>query len=932
MSPRQWIPRSGALGRARVGWALALAFLAAPVAAHAQPRPTRPDAPRHFAITGARIVTGAGQTITNGTVVLKDGIITAVGRDVRVPEGAWVVDASGKTVYPGLIDALTDLGHPAARTARTATPAAMARPFGAMRAVEPADYSWGPEDRPGTHSESTAAEDINTGDPRIAQWRGAGFTTVVSTLDDGLVTGQAAVLNLGDYERGRGMVVATPVAMRVKLQDRTYQGYPQSLLGSFAYLKQLYLDAQYYDRAWTAYGADPKGAQRPEWDGTLEPLRVQLHTRYPVIFPAADRKEILRAVATAKVMGVRPVVYGAQSAYDATDVLKSAGVPVLVSLDWPTPPRNGDPEAKPTLEMLRLWDRAPTTPAELQQAGVSFAFTSGGITSASDILTNARKAVALGLSKDAALQAFTTSPARIMGVDDRLGSVEVGKIANLVVATGDIFDEGTKIETVFVDGDRFDVQAEETAGAGRGPRAGGRAGGAGRTGAASNAEADIPKAPVEMSHNTGPYRSDAVTLIKGASVMTASHGTLDNADVLIRDGKIAAVGTGLQAPRGARIVDGTGTYVTPGIIDSHSHIAADAINEGAVNVSAMVSIRDVLNPTDPSVYRALAGGVTIANIYHGSANPIGGGSAVLKLKWGSDAFDMLMAGTQEDVKFALGENVKRDRNPDRYPGSRMGVQDVIRQAFLQAEEYRKTWDAWNAGDHRGVEPRRDLGLERLAGILRGERWMHVHAYRADEMLQTMRLAEEFGIRVRSFEHGLEGYKIADELAAHGAGVSTFSDWWAYKVEAYDAIPYNAALMSERGVIVSINSDSEEEMRHLNQEAAKAMKWGGMSEAEALKLVTLNPAMQLGIDDRTGSLDVGKDADVVVWDGNPLSMFAKPLQTYVDGVLYFDRDMDRDRQAALEKEKAMLLERFGPRQANSRGAHRATPSVGKEVIR
>jgi len=436
-----------------------------------------------------------------------------------------------------------------------------------------------------------------------------------------------------------------------------------------------------------------------------------------------------------------------------------------------------------------------------------------------------------------------------------------------------------------------------------------------------------------MSKDKGPFREDAVTLIRNATVMTASHGTIANGDVLIRDGKIAEVGTKLQAPAGARVVDGTGKWVTPGIIDSHSHIASDATNEGSVNNSAMVTIRDVIAPEDPNVYYALAGGVTIANVYHGSANPIGGGNAVLKLKWGSDAGAMLMSGVQEDVKFALGENVKRDRNPDRYPATRMGAQDVIRQAFLEADAYRKVQDAWEAGGRQGVEPRRDLKLERLAGILRGKSWIHAHAYRADEMLQIMRVAEEFNVTVRSFEHGLEAYKIADEIAAHGAGVSTFSDWWAYKMEAYDAIPYNAALSEERGVLVSINSDSGEEMRHLNQEAAKTMKWGGISEDNALRLVTLNPAKQLGIDGRTGSLDAGKDADVVVWDGPPLSMFAKPLQTYVDGKLYFDRDMDMERQQAVAAEKAALLERHRrPADEGQGAADRSAPRPREEVVR
>jgi imidazolonepropionase-like amidohydrolase len=894
--------------------ALALSLLALPQTAQAQPRPTRPDLPRHYALTGARIVTGSGQTIDNGTVVMNDGIISAVGRNVTVPAGAWVIDASGKTIYPGFIDAMTDLGHQAARPARSGGGGS---PFGPQGPIDESTYSWGPEDRPGTHSWVSAAEDINGQDARFAQWRYAGFTTVVSTLDDGLVTGQAAVLNLGDYGRGRGMVVATPVAMRLKLQDRSYQGYPQSLLGSFAYLKQLYLDAQHYDRVWDDYEASPVGKQRPEWDEALEPIRYQLGAGYPVLFPADNRKEIERAIATSEVMGVKPVVYGAQAAYAGADLLAGAGIPALVSLDWPKAAANADPEAEPSLETLRLWDRAPTTPAVLQNAGVTFAFSSLGMSDASDILANARKAVAQGLSKDAAVQAFTMNPARIMGVDDRLGSIAVGKIANLVVASGDLFEAGSKVETVFVDGDKFEVPQDEAPARGRGAQA--------------DDDQEVME-PVPMARDKGPYREDAVTLIRNATIMTASHGTMEG-DILIRDGKIAEVGAGLSAPRGAHVVDGTGKYVTPGIIDAHSHIAADAINEGAVSVSAMVGIKDVLEPNDPNVYWALAGGVTSINILHGSANPIGGGNAVVKLKWGSDARVMIVPGSHEGIKFALGENTKRDRNPDRYPSTRMGVQDVVRQAFLDAQAYQRTWDAWGAGGRPGVEPRRDLKLESLAEILRGDRWVHSHSYRADEILQLIRLAEEFDFTVRTFQHVLEGYKVADEMAAHGAGASTFSDWWAYKVEAYDAIPYNAALMEERGVLASINSDSGEEMRHLNQEAAKAMKWGDMAEENALRLVTLNPARQLGIDDRTGSIDVGKDADLAVFDGPPLSMFAKVLQTYVDGTLYFDRDLDRERQEAIETEKAALLERYGPKEGNDRVASdRVAPSHREEVVR
>src|SRR5690606_6437144 len=314
------------------------------------------------------------------------------------------------------------------------------------------------------------------------------------------------------------------------------------------------------------------------------------------------------------------------------------------------------------------------------------------------------------------------------------------------------------------------------------------------------------------------------------------------------------------------------------------------------------------DPSDIGLYWALAGGVTSINILHGSANPIGGQNAVIKLRWGADAEDLLIDEAMPGIKFALGENPKRDREPDRYPATRMGVQDVIRQAFLDARAYMETWDAFEGSGGDGVPPRRDLKLEALAEVLRGERWVHAHSYRADEILQLLRVAEEFGVTVRTLQHVLEGYKVADEIAQHGAGASTFSDWWAYKMEAYDAIPHNAALMTERGVLVSINSDSGEEIRHLNQEAAKAMKWGGLDEEQALRLVTLNPAMQLGIDDRTGSVAVGKDADLAVWDGHPLSMFAKVVQTYVDGDLYFDLELDRQRQAALEEEKRLLMQK------------------------
>jgi imidazolonepropionase-like amidohydrolase len=413
--------------------------------------------------------------------------------------------------------------------------------------------------------------------------------------------------------------------------------------------------------------------------------------------------------------------------------------------------------------------------------------------------------------------------------------------------------------------------------------------------------------------------SSATTLIQNATILTVTHGTIEHGSILIRDGKIAEVGTDLKAPEGATVIDAAGQFVMPGIVDCHSHIAIDGnVNEAGPAVSSMARIPDVLDPEDISIYRDLAGGVTAANILHGSANPIGGQTIVIKLRWGKPASELPFEGALPGIKFALGENPKRSNFPSppgvapRYPATRMGVEEVIRQAFTEAREYKKQWEDYDrrrtAGETNLIPPRRNETLEPLVEVLEGRRYVHSHCYRADEILMLIRVANEFGFKIRTFQHVLEGYKIADEIAASGGGGSTFSDWWAYKMEAYDAIPYNAALMTERGVIVSVNSDDAVEASHLNQEAAKAMKYGGLSADEALKLVTLNPAIQLGIDKRVGSIDVGKDADLVIYNHPPLSVYAVAQKTLIDGQVYFDRDRDIAQRAELEKERQTLLDK------------------------
>jgi imidazolonepropionase-like amidohydrolase len=409
-----------------------------------------------------------------------------------------------------------------------------------------------------------------------------------------------------------------------------------------------------------------------------------------------------------------------------------------------------------------------------------------------------------------------------------------------------------------------------------------------------------------------------VILIQNATLLTASHGTIEHGSILIKDGKIAEVGQSIKVPKDAQVIDAAGQFVMPGIIDCHSHIAIDGnVNEGSISVSSIANIAEVLNSDDINIYRDLAGGVTVANVLHGSANPIGGQTLVIKLRWGQPASKLPFEGALPGIKFALGENPKHSNfgargTAARYPATRMGVEETIRGAFAEARDYKSEWDVYNkrlaAGEKNLIPPRRDLRLEPLVEVLEGKRYVHSHCYREDEILMLLRVAKEFGFKVRTFQHILEGYKVADELAAVGVGASTFSDWWAYKVEAYDAIPYNAALMTKRGVVVSINSDDAEEATHLNQEAAKSIKFGGLSHDEALKLVTLNPAIQLGVDKRVGSIDPGKDADLAIYNHDPLSAYAVVQKTLIDGRVYFDRQRDIAQRAELEAEKKTLLEK------------------------
>ena len=416
-------------------------------------------------------------------------------------------------------------------------------------------------------------------------------------------------------------------------------------------------------------------------------------------------------------------------------------------------------------------------------------------------------------------------------------------------------------------------------------------------------------------------------LFKNATVWTnEKEGNLLNTDVLVQKGKIAKIGKNLSSS-GARVIDATGMHLTAGIIDEHSHIALDATNEMGQAITSEVRAGDVVDPEDLTIYRQLAGGVTAAHILHGSANPVGGQSVIIKHRWGHSAEELKLENQPGFLKHALGENVKRSLS--RYPNTRMGTEQIIRDAYQRAVDYNSKWKAWNAlkpAERAGkIPPRRDLELDAIVDVLEKRSFITCHTYLQSEGTMIMGIARDFGVKVNTFIHFNEGYKIADQIREHGAAASVFSDWWDYKYEVYEGIAYNAAMLMKQGVLTALHSDDAEMGRRLNQEAAKVIKYGGISEIEALKLVTLNPAKILHLDDRMGSIKAGKDADLALWTDNPLSVYSHAAKTMVDGTFYFDEEVDRQLKARMDNERNRII-------ANILKENQTTPSVNPNFQR
>ncbi|MGA2541939.1 MAG: amidohydrolase family protein [Verrucomicrobiota bacterium] len=897
------------------------------------------------ALTGGKVVVKPGEVLESGTVLIRDGLIEKVGTNVVIPPDARVWDMKGQIIYAGFIDPYLTLGSNAApaATGRRGGPAVPERDaafraggrFFGVTGDEPDPGNPGPgADLASVMPEHRVVEGFSPGTNALQRMREIGFTSGNVVPETGIIRGTSAFVALCDGNPNN-MVIRPDVFQHVAFETGGGGGFPGSLMGTISAVRQSFFSAQHdaLDRA--NYAGAPQARPRPPFNPAWQALGPALRREMTVVFDPRSALMVDRAARVAQELGLKIYMVSSGQEWRRPDLAKATGVPFIVPLNFPEAPRmpTDDDWNSVTLDQLRAWDWAPQNAALLRQQDLEIALTTFGLDTKANFRRNLRAALDRGLSEDDALAALTTVPAKLCGVDRQLGTVEAGKMANLtVVSDKGYFDLDAKIKSVWIDGKFYRIDTDEISaaaaagttnaattttnapGRGRGNR-----GGRGAAAARELAKKLVARSPM-ADHGPVPGTPQAF-LLTNATVWTCGpEGRLEGAYVLVQNGKISRVGKGLPAGtvQVETNIDLHGENVTPGIIDCHSHsMILGGVNESGYPSSAMVRIGDVVNSESANIYDQLAGGVTAAHLLHGSANPIGGQNCLIKLRDGASPEGLKFEGAIASIKFALGENVKqsngggaRGGGGGRFPQSRMGVETFFANRFIAAQQYLKKWDDYNTAARAGpaVPPERDLELEALGEVLQGKRLIHCHSYRQDEILMLLRLMQGFHVQIGTFQHVLEGYKVADEMAQAGVGGSTFSDWWVYKFEVYDAIPYNGALMHDRGVVVSFNSDNDDLARRLYSDAAKAVKYGGVSEEEALKFVTLNPAKQLRVDSRVGSLEPGKDADFAIWSKSPLDSATVCLETWIEGKKYFDRSLAPARCEAMEKERQALLEK------------------------
>ena len=870
-----------------------------------------------------------GEILDSGTVIIRDGFIQAVGRDVPPPADARVWDMKGLTIYAGLIDIYLTLGASNAPVSNdrvepisrfTDTLAAGGIQFYGVpgEEMDPGRPGPGHALSPLT-PERRAAESYAPDRKKLETMRELGFTAANIVPERGVVRGASAFVALSDANPNDAML-KTDTFQHVAFDTRGSRenAYPRSLMGVIAAVRQTFFDAHHYALDHADYRARPQARKRPAFNPSLEALGPVVERKLAVILEPGSAVMVDRATRVARELELNFYLVSCGQEWRRPDLAKAAATPFIVPVNFPALPKLPDEDDwhQVTLDQLRAWDWSAENPALLRRLGLEIALTTHGLGDKKHFRKNLQLAIDRGLPDEDALAALTTIPARLCGLSDRLGTIEAGKIANLTAVDGDsYFNPEAKVREVWIDGRiyrvGFDAPKRPPVADDTDPKS--TEGNKRKAELRGLQKQRMARPPQE---GRGAITEPSAVFIKGATVWTCEpEGRLENAHLLVADGKIRAVGENVMLPASlagkAVEIDGRGLHVTPGLIDAHNHsFVLGGVNEGTIPSSAMVRIGDVVNSETDNFHRQLAGGLTAANVLHGSANPIGGQNAVIKLKEGATPEELKVHDAPGGIKFALGENVKQanwgERNVTRFPQTRMGVRTFMANRFMAAREYLRAWQEFRVKG--GVPPRRDLELEALGEILEGKRWIHCHSYRQDEILAFLRVMEEFGVTVATLQHVLEGYKVADEIAQHGAGASCFSDWWAYKFEVFDAIPYAGSVMRERGVLVSFNSDSSDLARRLYLDVAKAIKYGGTTEEEALRFVTANPARQLRVDHRLGSLVAGKDGDFALWSGSPLDTSTVCLQTWIEGKKYFDRAHAQERAAALAKERAELMEK------------------------
>ncbi|MFT4660738.1 MAG: imidazolonepropionase-like amidohydrolase [Patiriisocius sp.] len=945
-----------------------------------------------YAFTNAIIIPNSVDTI-NGTLLIRGKEILGVGTEIIIPNGAIVTDVDGQYIYPSFIDPFTNYGVKAVeiKNAKDKGPQYESSKKGA--------FAWNESIRP-----EMRASDLFQRDKKSAEkWVSIGFGTVGTHVEKGLMSGTGIVSSLLDDNENE-IVLSLKSSDHLSFdRSKTKQSYPTSLMGRIALLRQTYYDADWYNKK-----------ERAEKNLSLQAINE--NKELTQIFKCQNKFDILRADKIGDEFGVQYVFKGNGDEYQRIDEIKNTNGIIIIPLNFPKAYDVSDYYKSADLDLgdMQHWKMAPFNPAIMEDNNIDFAFTLGDMKESEMFLTNLRKAVKNGLSREKALKALTETPAEILSIQDKVGKLEAGKLASFIICSGDIFEEKTKISENWIQGKShvlvtknpndvsgtyslnidkvgYELIVKKT---GKGYDAkiyteqdtisvklsqiqkrvnlmmtlddkmyrlsGGINQKNNLWSGTGNLDAkdvswhailkdrqdkkESKKESVDVAINIpdseyplGGYGWDSIpgtetVLFRRANIWTnEAEGILLDHDLIIHEGKIKALGQNLKVAEilpgvKFRTVIAKDMDLTAGIIDEHSHIAIErGVNEAGQASSAEVRIGDVINPDDVNIYRQLAGGVTSSQLLHGSANPIGGQSAIIKMRWGVGPEQMKFEEADAFIKFALGENVKqsnwgRDFN-SRFPQTRMGVEQVYYDYFTRAKAYddlrksnirvastskKKKRNSSPTKQKNKVDFRTDLELEALAQILNEKRFITCHSYVQSEINMLMNVADSMGFRVNTFTHILEGYKMADKLKAHGAMASTFSDWWAYKFEVNDAIPYNAALMHDRGITVAINSDDAEMGRRLNQEAAKAVKYGGVSQEEALKMVTLNPAKMLHIDEYVGSIKVGKHADIVLWTGNPLSVYSIVEQTYVDGIMYFNAERDLELREKIKIQRAAII--------------------------